>query len=374
MYSGLSLNMRNHMRLQLKSLIICIFLIFGFASVTLHAEDTKASSWDVLTDEFALNHEIQHPEVQKQLKWYKNHPEDVQKMADQAKPYLYHILNEIKKRNMPGELALIPMIESEYDPFASSNAGAAGIWQITPHTGMELGLTRNWWVDGRRSIGPSTNAALNYLNHLHHFFHGNWILAVAAYDSGEGRVSKAVKRGKKSLFWSLHLPHETKAYVPRLLALSEIIKNPARYHIRLPKIPHEPYFKEVNINNRIDINHAAKLTKTPNSDLHRLNPGFKDWSTRPSKPYTLLIPKEHVDDFYKNLANITSDSAKHVETSSNQSKQKKSKSSKYIVKKGDTLSHIAHQHHLKLSALKELNPHIIGKRPQPGQTLNLSGG
>jgi membrane-bound lytic murein transglycosylase D len=264
----------------------------------------KSNIWEALTHEFALNHQVDKPEVQKQLKWMLKHPEQVTKMATQAKPFIYHILNEIRKRNLPGELALIPMIESEYDPFSSSNRGAAGIWQIMPHTATELGITKNWWVDGRRSIGPSTNAALNYLTYLHRFFHGNWTLAVAAYDSGEGTVLRAVKHRPHKEFWSLSLPDETKNYIPKLFALSEIIKHPQRYHIVLPEIEVKPYFIEVDIDKKLKLNHIAKLTNMPAKEMHRLNAGFKDWSSYPNKPYKLLVPTDYVDDFYRNLANI----------------------------------------------------------------------
>lgn len=300
------------MGLNYKSLITLYFFvgIFSLFSLSGVVVSHTPSVWEVLTHEFSLNHEVHHPEVQKQLRWIINHPDYLKTMTQQAKPYLYHILSELKKRNMPGEIALIPMIESEYDPFASSSAGAAGLWQLMPHTGIELGLIRNWWVDGRRSIGPSTNAALNYLDHLHRFFHGNWILAFAAYDSGPKTVSRAVKHNRRNQFWSLRLPQETKAYIPRLLALSEIIQNPARYHVQLPHIPHTPYFKEVDIKN-LDLNHAAKLTKVSPYDLHRLNPGFKDWSTRPYRPYKLLIPTKNVQDFNRNLASLMNQSATH---------------------------------------------------------------
>ena len=288
-------------------MLVCI------SSSSIYAIEDTSNVWDALINEFSLDHEVHQPEVQKQLKWIMKHPDYLNKMTHQARPYIYHVLNEIKKRNMPGEIALIPMIESEYDPFVSSHAGAVGLWQLMPQTGAELGLPKNWWVDGRRSIGPSTNAALNYLNSLHRFFHGNWILAVAAYDSGMTRVSRAIKHHSKKRFWSLSLPHETKAYIPRLLALSEIIQNPKRYHIQLPQIPHKPYFKEVDISN-LDLNHAAKLIKVPSKDLHRLNPGFKDWSSRPYHPYKLLIPTEHVEDFNRNIAKMGKEAETDVPT------------------------------------------------------------
>ena len=224
------------------------------ASIQTATAQSFPNVWDVLRKQFTLNHEVTHPEVQNQLRWLISHPSYLQQLA-QSEPYIYHIVTEIRKRNLPGEIALIPMIESAYDPFAYSGAGAAGLWQLMPGTGTDLGLKRDWWFDARRSIRPSTDAALNYLSRLNKFFNGNWLLTFAAYDSGEGTVAKCIKmsnqRGSVS-FWALPVPQETKAYIPRLLALAEVIQNPQRYHVQLPDIPHMPYFEEVNIGSQID--------------------------------------------------------------------------------------------------------------------------
>lgn len=351
--------------------VICI-VIFSPLAIASSIPSIEPNEWDLLTNEFSLDHEVQHPEVQKQIKKILKHPEDLEKITQQAKPYLYHILQEIKKRNLPGELALIPMIESEYDPFVKSSAGAAGLWQLMPHTSVELGIPKSWWVDGRRSIGPSTDAALNYLAYLHQFFHGNWKLAVAAYDSGPSRVSRAVKHnGKKSHFWSLSLPHETKAYIPHLLALSEIIQHPARYNVQLPQIPHKPYFKEVEVDKHVKPIHAAKLAEVPTKDFRRLNPGFKDWTKPPSHPYKLLIPTEHVDDFYRNLANISDGPSKKKPVKLSFLPQTPLLTMRYTARKGDSLNRIAHRHHIKLSALKRLNPKVRRGRVKPGQQIIL---
>lgn len=270
-----------------------------------HVIEKKIGLWEDLIRHFSLNHQVNNPAVRKQLKWIVNHPDYIKTLTKQSQPYLFHVYDELKKRNLPGELALIPMIESEYDPFSSSNKGAAGIWQIMPETARDLGLIRNHWVDGRKNFKPSTNAALNYLDYLHQFFHGNWMLAVAAYNSGEGTVKKAMRRSHRSLFWSLPLPRETKQYIPRLLALAEIIQNPMRYHIKLPILPQEPYLQEVEVKDHINLKKAAELAKIPSRDLYKLNPGFKDWSEKPSHSYKLLIPTKAVSTFKKNLAELS---------------------------------------------------------------------
>lgn len=357
--------------IKLFCFFFCVLIVSPLATA-LNTPDSEANEWDQLTKEFSLNHEVDHPEVQKQIKKILKHPEDLEKITQQAKPYLYHILQEIKKRNLPGELALIPMIESEYDPFVKSSAGAAGLWQLMPHTSVELGIPKSWWVDGRRSIGPSTDAALNYLAYLHRFFHGNWMLAVAAYDSGPTRVSRAIKSNHaKKQFWTLSLPQETKAYIPHLLALSEIIQHPDRYNIQLPPIPHKPYFKEVEVDKHMDPSHAAKLAEAPAKDIKRLNPGFKDWSKHPSHPYKLLIPTEHVDNFYRNLAHISDETYDKKKVKLSFLPETPQVTIRYRVKKGDNLRRIAHRHHIKVSVLKKLNPHMSNGRVKPGQEIRL---
>ena len=301
--------------------------------------------WDVLRTQLMLNHEVTQPAVQQQIRWIAAHPSYLQKVARQSEPYIYHIVTEIRKRKLPGELALIPMIESSYDPFAYSGVGAAGLWQLMPGTGSDLGLKQDWWYDGRRSIGPSTNAALNYLSYLHNFFNGDWILAFAAYDMGEGALARIIKNsgatGQKINFWSLNVPQETKAYIPRLMALAEVIQNPQRYHVQLPHIPHAPYFEEVNIGSQIDLNHAAKLAGISYRDLIKLNPGFNRWATAPYRPYKLLIPADKVEDFSRNLANLPED--------------QRVSWTRHKVSAGDNLVLIAQKYHTTVNLIKELN-------------------
>ena len=326
-----------------------IFLILSlvFCSLSNYQtaySQTTPSVWDVLRKQFALSHEVTQPEVQIQLRWLVSHPNYLRKLT-QSEPYMYHIITEIKKRHMPGEIALIPMIESSYDPFAYSGAGAAGLWQLMPGTGTDLGLKQDWWFDGRRSIGPATDAGLTYLLYLHKFFNGNWILAFAAYDSGEGTMARIIKNsgqsGNNIHFWSLPVPTETKAYIPRLLALAEIIQNPQRYHIELPDIPHAPYFEEVNIGSQIDLSHAAKLAGISYQDLIKLNPGFNRWATAPYRPYKLLIPASKVEDFSRNLANFPED--------------QRVSWTRHQVSAGDNLNLIAQRYHTTINLIKELN-------------------
>lgn len=301
--------------------------------------------WDVLRSEFALNHEESRQEVQEQIRWIVGHPGYLQKVCRQSEPYIYHILVEIKKRKLPGELALLPMLESAYNPFAYSGVGAAGLWQLMPGTGSHLGLKQDWWFDGRRGVRSSTDAALNYLQYLNKFFHGDWILTIAAYDAGEGSISRSIKstpyRGRTVSYWELSVPRETQIYVPRLLALAEVFQNPGRYHLSLPEIPYLPYFEEVNIGSQIDLNHAAKMAGISYKELIKLNPGFNHWTTAPYKPFKLLIPAEKVHQFNLNLANLP--------------EEKRVSWQKHTVKPGDNLDNIAIRYHTTVNLIKQLN-------------------
>lgn len=340
----------------IKKFLFCILIFCGIFNLSIaHA---TSDVWDVLRSEFMLNHDTSRAEVQEQIRWLVAHPSYIQKVCRQSEPYIYHILGEIKKRKLPGELALLPMIESAYDPFAYSGVGAAGLWQLMPRTGADLGLKQDWWFDGRRSIRPSTDAAMNYLVHLNKFFDGNWVLAIAAYDAGEGTMSRAIKASQHTnldvSFWDLPVPRETQIYVPRLLALAEIIKNPQHYKLSLPEMPYLPYFAEVNIGSQIDLSHAAKLAGISYKELIKLNPGFNRWTTAPYKPFKLLIPTEKVQQFNLNLANFPED--------------KRVSWTKHQVKQGDNLDNIAVRYHTTVNLIKQLNQ-LTTNHVKPNQSI-----
>ncbi|MDX2345478.1 MAG: LysM peptidoglycan-binding domain-containing protein [Legionella sp.] len=324
----------------------CCLLLLSLSPLALYASHRQATPtvWDVLRKQFKLDHNVNRQEVQAQLKWLIKHPDYLKRFA-QSEPYMYHILSEVRKRNLPGEIALVPIIESAYDPFAYSHAGAAGLWQIMPETGTDFGLKNDWWVEPRRSVTPSTEAALKYYTYLNKFFSGNWLLAFAAYDSGEGNVSRAVRRtGKTRInasFWALKLPQETKTYVPRLLALAEIINHPNRYHIELPNLLYKPYFEEVEIGQQINLSHAAKLADMSYQDFIQLNPGYNRWATAPYAPYKLLLPVEHAKSFMKSLAKLPSN--------------EKQGWSRYKIHAGETLSELAEEHRTTAAVIKNFN-------------------
>lgn len=331
---------------------IVLIILISFTSISIAATDV----WEALRSEFMIDHDTSRAEVQEQIRWLVAHPSFLQRACRQSEPYIYHIVGEIKKRKLPGELALIPMLESAYDPFAYSGVGAAGLWQLMPRTGSDLGLKQDWWFDGRRSIGPSTDAALNYLVHLRKFFKGDWALAIAAYDSGEGTILRAMKAqgGQNPKFWNLVAPRETQIYVPRLLALAEIISNPERYKISLPDIPYLPYFAEVNIGSQIDLSHAAKMAGISYKELIKLNPGFNRWTTAPYKPFKLLIPAEKVQQFNLNLANFPED--------------KRVSWTRHQVRQGDNLANIALRYHTTVNLIKQLNQ-LTTNQVKPNQAI-----
>jgi membrane-bound lytic murein transglycosylase D len=243
--------------------------------------------------------------VQKYVKKYKTE-KTLDKATVQATPYLYHIVEQLEKRNMPGELALLPIIESSFQPLATSNRGAAGIWQFIPSTGRHFGLKQDNWYDGRRDILASTKAALDYLQFLHKEFDENWMLALAAYNCGEGTVQRAINRnkraGKPTTFWDLKLPKETKEYVPKFLALVEVVKNPEKHNVALASIENQPYFKLVNPGIHLNFKQAAKLSGVNITELKQLNPGYRRAGTHPKGPQQLLLPVANAEMFEFNLA------------------------------------------------------------------------
>jgi len=307
-------------------------------------QDVSDSLWAVLASNFSLNYPIT-PQVQAQIDWYRDHPTELYQLADHATPYLYYIYQRVKAYQLPAEITLLPMIESNYDPFSSSSAGAGGLWQLMPGTAAGLGIRQNWWYDGRRDVTASTKAALDYLDYLQTLFDGNWLLAFAAYNSGAGAVQQAIDRntqaGLPTNFWMLRLPQQTQIYVPRLLALAAIIKEPTKYGVQLPIVKNQPYLESVDVGSQIELAEAAKLAGLDVATLHRLNPGYKHWATEPKGKHKLLLPIDVIDDFKLKLADLPT--------------EKRVKWDKYAVQPGDNLKQIAHNFNVKPELVKEIN-------------------
>lgn len=311
--------------------------------------------WQRITENYQMPHYANHPDVIKQIHWFQSHPEFIDKVINQSTPYLYHITKEVSKTHLPGELVLLPMIESAYDPFAYSWVGAAGLWQFMPPTAKESGLKQNWWFDGRRDIINSTTAALNYLTYLNKFFNGNWLYAVASYNAGAGTLQHAIdynkQQGKETDFWHLPLPQQTKIYVPRLLAISMIIENPKKYGFKLSPMKAKPYFASVNVEQQIELAQAAKMANISLTELYRLNAGYNRWITAPEGPHHIIVPVEKANNFKKNLSVTLGIPYKPHEEPNYFAMLP----IRYIVKPNDTLSQIAGEFDISVASIKSFN-------------------
>uniref|UniRef100_A0A486XTG8 Membrane-bound lytic murein transglycosylase D n=1 Tax=Rheinheimera sp. BAL341 TaxID=1708203 RepID=A0A486XTG8_9GAMM len=300
--------------------------------------------WQRIQLQLSFNVPQTRPIVE-QRNFYASHQAYLDRVASRAQPFLYHIVQEIEQRKMPLELALLPIVESAFDPFAYSHAAASGMWQFMPATGKRFGLKQNFWYDGRRDVIASTRAALEYLQYLHDRLEGDWLNAIAAYNSGEGRILAAIKRNKKKRlptdFWSLDLPAETTAYVPKLLALVDILKRPDDFEIVWKYIPNEPRIKVVDIGSQIDLAIASDLAGLSVAELQALNPGFNQWATDPDGPHRLVLPVQSAAAFEQQLANTPINSRLRWQ--------------RYTVAKGDTLGKIAQRHDTNIDAIKRIN-------------------
>ena len=301
--------------------------------------------WLLIRDDLQFDSNINQRSVKEKIAWFTRHQAYLDRVADRAEPYLFYIISKLKERNMPLDLALLPIVESAYKPFAYSPSHASGIWQFIPATGKRFGMKQNWWYDGRRDIILSTNGALDYLQNLNKRFNGNWFHALAAYNAGEGNVEKAIRKnkkaGKKTDFWSLPLPRETRSYVPNLLALTEILRNNAKYNINFKNILNKQYFEQVNVDSQIDLATVAKLSGLSMSEVYTLNPAFNRWATDPKGPHHLLIPVSKVSDFKQKLAVLP--------------ESKRVTWEQHKIIEGESLSHIALRYHTDVTTLKNIN-------------------
>lgn len=328
--------------------------------LTTFTEKTTSTGdlWDRLAASFELPHYNESPAVQAQIAWFARHQGYLQRTTQRSAPYMYYVLQELQRRNLPTELALLPMIESAYNPFNYSSRGAGGLWQLMPGTATDLGVKQNWWYDGRRDIFASTNAALDYLTYLRDYFNGNWLLALAAYNSGPGTVQSAIRKnarmGKPTDFWSLPLPQQTQAYVPQFLALASIVKNRHEYPINLPPIDDRPYLAQIDVGAQIDLNHAAQLARMTLKELQQLNPGYNRLATDPTGPHVLILPIDKINAFKESLANLD--------------REERLTWHRYKVRHGDTLPHIAVQFDTTSSKLRQVNK-LATNRVKPGRTL-----
>ncbi|MDR2837565.1 MAG: transglycosylase SLT domain-containing protein [Azonexus sp.] len=260
--------------------------------------------WDRIRNGFAMT-DLNDDLVLHYQQWYQNRPEALRRMVERSRPYLYHIVEELEARGMPTELALLPMVESSFNPMANSSAKASGLWQFIPSTGRRFNLDQNWWQDERRDVIASTNAALDYLQTIYEM-HGDWHLALASYNWGEGAVKRAVgkneARGLPTDYASLKMPNETRHYVPKLQALKNIFGNPALVALlNLPQIPNSPYFTTFGMPQPIDVKTAARLANISEDEFRQLNPSHNRPIIRADSE--VVLPTDKVEMFHRNLLN-----------------------------------------------------------------------
>jgi membrane-bound lytic murein transglycosylase D len=289
--------------------------------------------------------DVNEPAVASQLNWFANHPDFLERTWGRAGLWLYYIVGQLEQRKMPAELALLPVIESAFEPYAYSRARAAGIWQFISDTGRRFGLKQDWWYDGRRDPVEATRAALDYLQALHNEFDGDWLLAIAAYNCGELTVSRAIQRnqrlGKPTDFWHLKLPTETRGYVPELLAMRRLVANPERYGLEFSRIANEPYFVAIATGGQIDLTVVADIAGVSVADLYELNPAFHRWATDPTGPYRLLVPVDAAEGLQDTILHLTPEQRMRVDH--------------YTVRRGDTIATIALRYATKPDVIRELN-------------------
>lgn len=318
----------------------------------------EADIWRKLSRQLFLPRHLTHRSVESRLAWYARKQAYLDRVAERATPYLFHIVGEIEKRDMPMELALLPIVESAFQPFAYSPSHASGIWQFIPSTGRIYGLKQNWWYDGRRDIVAATTAALNYLEKLHRQFDGDWLLALAAYNTGERNVARAIRRnkkkGKKTDFFSLRLPRETRGYVPSLLAVAELVANPEQHGVSWTPIKNEPYFAEVDSGGQIDLAVAAELANLNMDEIYKLNPAYNRWATDPKGPHRLLVPVAVETAFLDQLEELP--------------ESERASWKRHIIKRGETLGKIAARHRTSVATLKKTN-NLRGNLIRTGHSL-----
>lgn len=312
--------------------------------------------WDRIRDGFSMPN-LDMVEVAAQERYYSKHPEYINRIVNRSSRYLYHVVSEVQRRGMPMEIALLPIVESAYNPKAESHAKASGMWQFIPSTGKMYGLERTWWYDGRRDVVAATDAALNYLQRLYDIF-GDWPLALAAYNWGDGSVKRAqaknLARGQSTEYTAINMPNETRNYVPKLLAIRNIIANPIAFGIQLASVPDKPYFTTLAPTRHMDIEVAAHLAEIALEELLHLNPGYIRPVIAHKENRKLVLPIDKVEAFKKNLAKYDKPLLSWRP---------------YTTKRGESFQNIAGQHGISLEILRNVNSLNNRESKARGQTI-----
>lgn len=354
------------------------------------AIDRSEAKYPYLWDRIAAEMQMpmpNDPDVIAFRDWYAKHPKYIKSVTERATPFLHLIAEEIDTRDMPMELVLLPIVESAYNPNARSHGNAVGLWQFLSASGQRYGLKQDYWYDGRRDVFASTQAALDYLAQLNAYFEGDWLNAIAAYNAGEGRIQNAIdsnkSRGKNTDFFSLNLPRQTMEYVPRLMALADVIRNADKYGIDLPRVRNHPTVKLIDTSGQVDLRLVAEQANMPLESLKRLNPAYSRTVTSPKGPNHLLVPIEVANDLEVALAengskrmradsDISTPSDDDVATVAQSDRKQTSSAIRYTVKKGDSLKTIAKKFSVSEKDLLAWNKLKSKKSLKNGQTLTIA--
>ncbi|HEY9198882.1 MAG TPA: LysM peptidoglycan-binding domain-containing protein [Gammaproteobacteria bacterium] len=329
--------------------------------------------------------EMRHARLDRQIAWYQRNSNTLRRSLDRADPFIAWILDQLEAKNLPTELALIPVIESGYQPLAMSPNHAAGLWQFMPATGNRFGLEQNRWYDGRRDVVDSTQAALEYLTYLRDEFDGDWLLALAAYNAGEGTVARAVRRnraqGKPADLLSLDLPAHTQEYVLKLLALRDIVAAPGHYGIALPELDATTQIALIETSSRIELDKAADMAGISVADMQKLNPGLRRTTTPPQGPHRLVLPLDTADRFAAHLADMTvsddTDKPQDIQSlasSTSSGRNNDPDTATHRVRPGETLWGIARRYGIPVDQLAKRNEMDSGEPLRAGQVLQVKGG
>jgi membrane-bound lytic murein transglycosylase D len=337
--------------------------------------DEYADLLDRIRDGYSLP-QVAHYAVDREVELYRKNPDFLDRTFKRGARYLYYIVNEIEKRNLPLELALLPVVESAFNPVAYSRSRASGLWQFIPSSGKHYGLEQNWWIDERRDVIEATNAALTYLQYLNNYFGGDWFLAIAAYNGGEGTVSRAVRAnqaaGRSTDFFSLNLKAETRDYVPKLLAISRIVLDPEAHGLAFAAIPNQPYFEIVEPGRQLHLDEAARMAGLAREDVFALNPGYNRMTTPPKGPHRLLLPIPHAEAFRQAML----DQAVAAESGTLVAAVEPPPDVRHKVRRGETLSAISRKYGVPMGAIQDANG-IRGSVIHPGDSLlipSVAGG
>lgn len=335
--------------------------------------------WGRIFQGYRIRNYNYQPLVRKFINQLAHNPQKIQRITERSSDYLYLVITELNRRGMPAELAYLPFVESSYRNSAYSHAGAAGMWQFIPATGRRYGLMQTRSYDARLDPHQSTRAALSYLQKLHRQFRGDWLLALAAYNSGENRVERAIQRNlEKGLpidYWHLDLPRETQQYVPRLLAYKEVLSRPSAYGIRIKGIPNSPALARIQVNKAVDLRKAAAYAGIPSKQLLSLNSGFLHGITTPLFSKTIILPRSHAGILNRIIRDLPPAADVHRKRAyRSKSKRRRSSRRRYVryrVKSGDNLYQIARKHGTTVKKIKRLNK-INGNNIKPGISLIIA--